>query len=141
MKIITIKKSLMLLLIGTSLISCSKSSIVPTEETLIGDWQVETIQEKSVIAKTNVNLTFNQAFQVSGAASCNNISSHYTQQNNSLTIGPVITTRKMCNPTVMEQESKMLTTLTKVRRFQLNNGQLTLLDQTGSVQIQAVRTN
>lgn len=139
MKKVTIKNYIMLLLIASFLMSCSNSPTEANEETLIGYWQVEAIQEESIMAKTKINLIFNQEFKLSGKASCNNLASNYTQSDNSLTFGPVITTRKMCVPKVMEQESKLLNALTRVKRFQLKDGQLFLLDQTGSGQIYAVR--
>ena len=49
-------------------------------------------------------------------------------------------TRKMCLPALMEQESRLLQALGKVKRFQLNNGELTMYDQQGSLQIKAKRT-
>lgn len=136
MKNIMSKTNIPVLVILTALISCTKAP-VKTENTLLGHWQVTSIEGKSIIAQTNVSLVFNQENKLSGSASCNNILSSYTRQNNSITVGAVITTRKMCPPKLMSQESKVLVSLKKIRRLELIKDQLTLLDQSGNIQLQA----
>jgi heat shock protein HslJ len=54
-------------------------------------------------------------------------------------MGPIKTTRKMCSPELMQQESKLLKVLTKVKRFEVDNDQLTLLDHQGKPQLRAQR--
>ena len=135
-----VKRLLLLATFSTSLTACISSASLPIAETLPGNWLVETIQDKAVMVKGAAQLTFDQENRLSGSASCNNISTSYSSKNNSLTIAPIATTRKMCVPALMEQESKLLQALSKVRRFQLNNGQLSMYDQQGSVQITAKRT-
>jgi heat shock protein HslJ len=46
----------------------------------------------------------------------------------------------MCLPALMIQEAIMLQALSKVRRFQLNNDQLSMFDQQGTLQLMAKRT-
>ena len=86
-----------------------------------------------------LNYTLALKKRLSGNASCNNISSNYTSQNNSLDIGPLATTRKMCLPALMTQESQLLKALGKVKRFQLHNDELSMYDQQGGLQIKAKR--
>lgn len=120
------------------LTACSHSS-APKMNTIIGQWQVISIQETPVLNKSIVNISFDKENKLSGVASCNNISSQYTQNDNALIIGPVATTRKMCPPTLMSQESLMISTLSKVKRFQLMDDSLTMYDQKGAIQIEAQR--
>jgi heat shock protein HslJ len=46
----------------------------------------------------------------------------------------------MCLPALMIQEAKFLQALDKIRRFQLNNDQLSMFDQQGALQLKAKRT-
>jgi heat shock protein HslJ len=46
----------------------------------------------------------------------------------------------MCVPALMEQESTLLQALDRVSRFEISNGQLSLFDQQGTLQIKAKRT-
>lgn len=137
---INIKQLSLLIIISTTLAACSSAKTEPKPETLPGNWLVNTIQDKAVIANSSAQLSFHPENKLSGSASCNNISSNYSVQNNSLTIGAIATTRKMCAPALMEQESHLLQALSKVKRFQLNNGKLSLYNQQGTIQLEAKRT-
>ena len=137
---IKIKQRALLVAISTTLTACNSSSALPTQESLPGSWLVESIQDKAVVTKSTAQLNFEQQNRLSGSASCNNISSSYSLEHNSLNIGPMAVTRKMCLPALMEQESRLLQALSKVKRFQLNNGELSMYDQQGSLQIKAKRT-
>lgn len=137
---IKIKQLTMLLAISTTLTACNSSSTLPPQESLPGSWLVKSIQDKAVITKSTAQLNFDQQNRLSGSASCNNISSSYTLEHNSLNMGPMAVTRKMCLPALMEQESRLLQALSKVERFQLINGELSMYDQQGSLQIKAKRT-
>lgn len=134
-----IKRLALMITLSTTLLACNSSTTLSPPETLPGSWLVESIKNKAVISQSTAQLTFGQKNNLSGSASCNNISTSYSLQNNSITFGPIATTRKMCLPALMEQESLLLQALAKVKRFQLNNGQLSMYDQQGSLQIKATR--
>ncbi|ALO35006.1 hypothetical protein CMT41_09990 [Colwellia sp. MT41] len=134
-----IKRLALLVAISTTLAACNSSPAVPSQETLPGSWLVQSIQDKAVMMQNIARLNFDQTNGLSGSASCNNISSRYSIQNNSLNIGPIATTRKMCAPALMAQESRLLQALAKVKRFQLHNGELLMYDQQGGLQIKAKR--
>ncbi|KGJ87739.1 META domain-containing protein [Colwellia psychrerythraea] len=137
---INIKRLTLILALSTQLIACNSSTTLPTPETLSGSWLVQSIKNKPVISQSSARLTFDQKNKLSGSASCNNISTSYSLQNNSISIGPIATTRKMCLPALMQQESLLLQALGKVKRFQLNNDQLSMYDHQGSLQIKATKT-
>ena len=124
----------------TTLTACNSSSAIPSPETLFGAWLVQSIQGHHIIAKSTVKLMFSPENKLSGSASCNNISTSYSTQENSLSIAAIATTRKMCSPAIMEQESTLLQALDKVSRFEIINGQLSMLDQHGTLQLKAKRT-
>ena len=134
-----IKRVSILIATTSTLLACNSSTAISASETLSGKWLIESIQSQYVINKGSVTLIFNADQQLSGSASCNNISSSYKLQNSSLTIAPIASTRKVCLPAIMEQESDLLQALSKVRRFQLHNDQLSMYDQQGALQIKAKR--
>ena len=135
-----IKRLVLLVAISTTLTACNSSSALPSPETLPGTWLVGSIQGKAVIAKSKAQLIFTNKNMLTGSASCNNISTRYSSQNSTLKIGPIATTRKMCSPSLMDQEAVLLKALSKVKRFQLNNGELSMFDQQGALQLKAKRT-
>ena len=135
-----IKRLALLVAISTTLTACNSSSALPPPEKLPGTWLVDSIQGKAIIAKSKAQLVFTDKNMLTGSASCNNISTSYSSQNNTLKIAPIAVTRKMCVPSLMDQEAVLLKALSKVKRFQLNNGELSMLDQQGSLQLKAKRT-
>lgn len=135
-----IKRLTLLVAISTTLAACNSSSALPVLEKLAGSWQINSINGKLVIANSKAELIFNRENKLSGSASCNNMSTSYSSKNNAISIGPIATTRKMCLPALIAQEKNLLQALGKVRRFQLYNGQLSMFDQQGSLQLKAKRT-
>ncbi|TYK64884.1 META domain-containing protein [Colwellia echini] len=137
----SLKSLLLLASLSTVLTACSNNTAtLPLDEELPGMWTVESINDSPTIKDSKVDLKFTAENQLSGSASCNNFSTGYTIENNTLTIGQMAVTRKMCLPALMDQESSVLQALSKVKRFALNNGQLSLFDQQGVVQLKARRT-
>ena len=135
-----IKRLVLLIALSTTLAACNSSSTLAAPETLLGSWLIDSIKGKPVVAKSMAKLKFTQENRLSGSASCNNISSSYISKNNAISIGPIATTRKMCLPALMDQEANLLQALSKVKRIQLKNGQLSMIDQQNVLQLKAKRT-
>ncbi|KGJ90030.1 META domain-containing protein [Colwellia psychrerythraea] len=135
-----IRQLLLLLTVSTILSACNSSPSLPPPERLAGSWMVSAIQDKPVIANSKAKLVFSEENKLSGSASCNNISTSYSSHNSTLKIAPIATTRKMCAPALMKQEAIFLQSLSKVKRFQVNNGELSMFDQQGMLQLKAKRT-
>ena len=110
-----------------------------SQQSLAGKWLISSIGEQTVINNSVPTLTFDKKLSLSGQASCNNFLTRYKLDKKTLGMGPITTTRKMCSPKLMKQESKLLKVLTKVKRFEIDNAQLTLLDQQGKPQLKAQR--
>ncbi|WP_019027850.1 META domain-containing protein [Colwellia piezophila] len=125
--------------LATTLMACNSTTDLPTTEKLPGKFYVVSIQGKRVIDNSHAQLSFNADNKLTGSASCNNISSSYNSKNHSLSIGAIATTRKMCKPALMDQETLLLQAISKVKRFQLISGQLSMYDQQGQLQITAKR--
>jgi len=69
----------------------------------------------SVLADTQLSMSFADDGRVSGSAGCNNFMGTYTLTGSSLRLGPAATTRKLCAvPGVMEQEQQFLKALESV---------------------------
>ncbi|TMM41483.1 META domain-containing protein [Colwellia ponticola] len=135
-----IKRIALLAALSTTLAACNSNSTLSSSAALPGSWHVSSIQNKAVIANSNAQLTFNTENKLSGSASCNIMFASYTLNADKIDIGPVATTQKMCLSASMDQEQLLLQALNKVKRFQLNNDELSMYDQQGVLQIQAKRT-
>jgi heat shock protein HslJ len=137
------KQFIILTFLSAALLACNNTANHKTvgilQQELAGKWLISSIDEQTVINNAVPTLTFDINLSLSGQASCNNFLTHYIIDNKTLGMGPIKTTRKMCSPELMQQESKLLKVLTKVKRFQVDNDQLTLLDQQGKPQLRAQR--
>ena len=81
--------------------------------------------------------------KISGNAGCNNFSASYTISGENLTIGPAMTTRKLCaEPAdIMEQEQQYLQALQKSHTYKLGRDHLELRNEKGSLLVRfAVQT-
>jgi heat shock protein HslJ len=87
--------------------------------------------EKTWQLSTTQNLTF-EAGKVGGFAGCNSFFGTYTQQGSSLSISSLASTRKVCEKTIMQSETKFLALLEKNRRFLISQDgmRLTLIGET-----------
>jgi len=135
-----IKKLALLAALSTTLVACNSSSTLSSPEKIPGSWHVSSIENKAVIADSQAQLTFNIENKLSGSASCNIIFANYTIEGDAISIGPIAATQKMCLPASMNQEQTLLQALNKVTRFKLSNGELSMYDQQGTLQLKAKRT-
>ena len=132
------KQLIIVIIISLALLACNNTANL-IKQTLPGKWLITSLNGQSVITNKINTLTFDENLSLSGLASCNNISSSYKVDNKSLSIGPIVATRKMCSPLLMQQESKLLKVLSKSKRFEIDNSQLSLFDQQGKRQLKAKR--
>jgi heat shock protein HslJ len=65
----------------------------------------------SPIVDTTLTATFTPDGQVAGSAGCNDYSGPYTLDGTSLTVGPLVSTKKACDQAIMDQETQFLTAL------------------------------
>jgi len=78
--------------------------------------------------------------KLSGNAGCNNFSASYTISGDNLTIGPAMTTRRLCAEPVgiMDQERQFLQALQTAHTFRLGRDQLELRSEKGSLLVRFV---
>lgn len=97
-------------------------------------WILSQINGQVPVAGSLVTLQF-QGYMVNGFAGCNTYSASVQFNNPAMTFTNIAYGRKTCSSPagVMQQESSYLNTLSLVKSFRLQQGQLLLLDQSGNL--------
>ncbi len=97
-------------------------------------WILSQINGQVPVAGSLVTLQF-QGYTVNGFAGCNTYSASVQYNNPSMTFTNVASGKKSCSTPagVMQQESAYLNTLSLVKSFRIQQGQLLLLDQSGNL--------
>jgi heat shock protein HslJ len=95
----------------------------------------------SPILGTDISANFDADGQVTGNAGCNEYFASYTIDGDTLSIGPVGTTFRLCDspPGVMEQESEYLAALATAATYEVEGNQLTLRTADGAIAVQMTR--
>lgn len=100
---------------------------------LDGEWVVEDIAGCGVIDNSHATLIFGAGGQFSGRASCNTMSSTYSQHGRAVSIGTVALTRMACPPAILNQEAMLLRQLQGIRTYRIDEtGALVLEGENGS---------
>lgn len=123
-------KYLTLLLIIFTFMTCGNSKKASAMETSIeqisGAFYVNSIKENTY-SSGQLTLHFNEKTNtVSGFSGCNHFNANYKQNGNSITIGPLATTRKMCQDSSNKMEEQMLSALKNVNSVAIKNHELRL---------------
>ncbi|MCJ8319834.1 MAG: META domain-containing protein [Colwellia sp.] len=137
------KSSYSFICIAFMLSACSNIStpVVPavTKTNLQGSWLVEFIEQRPVIDRSPASITFTEDGRLSGNSSCNRLMSSYQLtkatdgSNSKLHFSQAAGTMMMCAETLMNQEQRFLTALTKVTQVTIEHGLLMLTDDNHQV--------
>lgn len=97
----------------------------------VGDWQLVSFgpsgEETTVIAASHVTLDFGRNDQVSGVGGCNQFSSSYTIEDDTISFSEVVSTRMDCGDSdIMSQEQAFFGALQSAARYELIKDQLTI---------------
>jgi heat shock protein HslJ len=94
-----------------------------------------------VLAGSQLTVEFDADGGLSGSAGCNRYTATYVAQEQSLSIGPVASTRMMCaEPAgVMEQEAQFLKALETVATYRIDGGRLELRTADGALALSLSR--
>ena len=88
----------------------------------------------SVIIDTSMTAVFSTEGQLSGSSGCNNYTGSYTTDGDTIAIGPLAVTRKLCDdPLVMEQENAFLSALETAATYKITGDKLELRTEEGSL--------
>ncbi len=84
---------------------------------LIGEWQVEDINQQGIIDSSHVTLNFTADGKVNGSSSCNRYFAEYKLTGESLSFSNAGSTRMACPTALMNQEQRFLKTLGNIKNF------------------------
>ncbi|AQZ34224.1 META domain-containing protein [Ectopseudomonas toyotomiensis] len=122
-------RALPLALLTATLVGCASDA--PQLETE-RSYQVEWIGESPLIDRSHLTVTFAADGRAHGHAGCNHWFAGYTLKDDAVRFETPGSTRKMCAPSLMEQEQRFLAALEEVQRWDFNDiGQLQLWPATG----------
>jgi heat shock protein HslJ len=107
---------------------------------LLGDWTVEEIGGRGVIAESEASIAFDLDGSLHGNSSCNRFFGSFDLTGEGLTISETGGTMMACDPGLMDQEQRFLSSLEAVGRFEsLPDGRLRLIAEDGRVVVSAKR--
>ena len=115
-------------------------SPLPTPSLVGTNWQANSYNNgrggvQSLLAGTEMTAVFSDDGQLSGSAGCNRYFGPYQSGGDSLKIGPLASSRMLCEPpAVMDQEHAFLAALEAATQYQFENGRLVLRDTSGATQ-------
>ena len=113
-----------------------------SDSELVGEWMVEYIYERPVIDNSPASINLGEKGGLSGNASCNNYFGTYKQDGTSLILNAVGRTNKMCIvEALMEQEARLMAALPNVTGFEIREGILFLLGESGETVFRAAQHN
>ena len=98
-------------------------------ELLDGEWQVESVEGRTVLAGSQPVLTFGSDGRVAGNASCNRFTGSYRLTGETLTFSALALTRMACEQALMTQEQAFVRALESISGFGVGpRDSLVLLD-------------
>jgi len=117
------------------------SGAVEPEPSLSGStWRFYDMGGDTLADASKTELRIDPDGKVSGSAGCNRFSGTAIIVGTSLTFAPLATTRMLCEPNLMRQETGILAALQSVKSFALVEGdRLNLLDAGGQPLLRLVR--
>ena len=89
---------------------------------------------QSLAAGSQIDATFGADNLVSGTSGCNRYTGPYQSSDGALQIGPLASTRMLCDQALMDQESAYLHALAATTQYNFENDSLVLRDATGATQ-------
>mgnify|MGYP000119512927 CR=1 FL=1 len=105
---------------------------VPPRDLTVREWVVESIDGRGVVDNSRTTLTFDAQGQIAGRAGCNRYTGSYRLQGAQFSVHGVATTRMICVPALMDQESRFLRTLEAASTWRLQpDGSLLLSSPDG----------
>jgi len=96
-------------------------------------WQVTTFAGQSPLADHPITFEFDTEGNIAGDASCNRFGGTCTIEGNTLKIGPLRSTRRACEPDIMQQEQNFLALLGAVTTWSMDGNELVLTTPDGEI--------
>ena len=110
---------------------------VSTPKSIVGSWQLTSFSDgmggtTPVLATAPITAQFTNSGNLSGSSGCNQYVTSYSVTGLSMTVSPVSTTKIVCEPDAMAQETAYLALLQKAGRFILYGDSMTISDSSGN---------
>ena len=126
-------KSLLSLLLITSATLAMETN-QPTPGLPGSAWQVTTFAGQNPLADHPITFEFDTEGNIAGDASCNRFGGACTIEGNTIKVGPLRSTRRACEPEIMQQEHKFLAFLGSVTTWKIDpEGILVLVGEDGEI--------
>ena len=109
---------------------CQSLSNEKLENSVIGDWQIESVMGTPVV-DSPASLKFSIDGRVTGNNSCNNFFGLYGVEGNDIKLTAKGSTRMMCPESMMRQANSIDRAMPLIATAEMNMGQLELRDVTG----------
>jgi len=104
----------------------------PPRDLTVREWVVESIDGRGVVDNSRTTMTFDPAGQIAGRAGCNRYTGSYKLQGARFEVKGVATTRMICVPALMDQETRFLKALDATSTWRLQpDGSLLLTGPDG----------
>jgi heat shock protein HslJ len=84
-----------------------------------GEWRVERLEDRPLVDRSFIAMTFGADGRVLGRAACNGWSAGYRIEGGAISFTQGAATLKACGPPLDEQEGRFHRVLSEVRRFEL----------------------
>ena len=125
--------SLLLTITASLAMETNQSSV-----TLPGSaWQVTTFAGQTPLADHPITFEFDNEGNIAGDGSCNRFGGTCAIEGNTIKVGPLRSTRRACEPEIMQQEQKFLVLLGAVTSWESDaDGTLVLRGEGGEIRAQ-----
>ena len=102
-------------------------------------WQVKTFAGQTPLADHAITIEFDNEGNIAGDGSCNRFGGSCKIEGAKIEVGPLRSTRRACEPDIMQQEHKFLALLGAVTAWSIDGDELVLTAPDG--EIRASRTS
>jgi len=110
-----------------SLTNSNENAINREKVTLSGTYKIVAIDENDTLPD-DLTISFdNKTNKVSGYSGCNQFMGDYTVENDSITFGPLMSTKRFCTDSINTIERKMLSALSKTQTLVFANEELSFM--------------
>ena len=100
-------------------------------------WQVTTFAGQPPLADHPITFEFDNEGNIAGDSSCNRFGGTCAIEGNTIKVGPLRSTRRACEPEIMQQEQKFLVLLGAVTSWESDaDGTLVLRGEGGEIRAQ-----
>lgn len=120
-----------LLLITSTALAMETNS---TSSTLPGSaWQVTTFAGQSPLTEHPITFEFDNEGNIAGDTSCNRFGGDCQIEGDKIKVGPLRSTRRACEPDVMQQERQFLALLGTITAWSIEGEELVLTGSEGPI--------